>query len=127
MSTTERARISAIVVVLTCLAVPTAKSQEGPPAAPVQVGYALEQSMAPHTWVPGTVMSRSTAAIASEVSGQLTWVAGVGEHFEAGQTVARINDQSMQLELKNDEATIKRLEAQLGYLAQQVERLQRLQ
>jgi len=82
--------------------------------------------MAPHTWVPGTVMSRNTAAIASEVSGQLTWVAEVGERLQAGQAVARINDQSMQLQLKNDEATIKRLAAQLKYQDQQVERTRRL-
>lgn len=114
------------IAVLMSLAVPAARSEEGPPPAPVQVGYALEQNMAPHTWVPGTVMSRNTAAIASEVSGQLTWVAEVGERFDAGQTLARINDQSMQLQLKNDEATIKRLEAQLSYLDQQVERTRRL-
>ena len=103
-----------------------AGAQEGSPPVPVQVGYALEQGMAPHTWVPGTVMSRNTAAIASEVSGQLTWVADVGERIEAGQPVARINDQSLQLQLKNDEATIKRLEAQLKYLEQQAERTRRL-
>ena len=126
MSKTARTLASVSFAVLSCLTVPVAWTQEGPPPAPVQVGYALEQSMAPHTWVPGTVRSRSTAAIASEVSGQLIWVADVGERFEVGQMVARINDQSMQLQLKNDEATIKRLEAQLNYLDQQVDRTRRL-
>ena len=123
---TRRATALAPVLVMSCLLSPSAWSQEGPPPVPVQVGFALEQSMAPHTWVPGTVMSRSTAAIASEVSGQLTWVADVGERIQAGQPVARINDQSLQLQLKNDEATIKRLEAQLKYQDQQVERTRRL-
>jgi RND family efflux transporter MFP subunit len=82
--------------------------------------------MVPYVWVPGTVMSRSAAGIAAEVAGQLTWVAEVGDLVTQGQAVARINDQALRLQLKNDEATIKRLEAQLGYLAQQVERLQRL-
>ena len=126
MSKTVQSLASVSLAALSCLTAPVAWTEEGPPPAPVQVEYALEQSMAPHTWVPGTVMSRNTAAIASEVSGQLTWVADVGESFEAGQTVARINDQSMQLQLKNDEATIKRLEAQLSYLDQQVERTRRL-
>lgn len=126
MSRTTQATVAAIAMALSCLLEVAAASQEGPPPAPVQVGFALEQSMAPHTWVPGTVMSRNTAPIASEVSGQLTWVADVGESIQAGQAVARINDQSLQLQLKNDEATIKRLEAQLKYQDQQVERTRRL-
>jgi RND family efflux transporter MFP subunit len=126
MSKQVRALVPVVAMILLCGGVPIVRAQEGPPPAPVQVGYALEQSMAPHTWIPGTVMSRSTAAIASEVSGQLIWVADVGERVEAGEAVARINDQSLQLQLKNDEATIKRLEAQLKYLDQQVERTRRL-
>lgn len=126
MSKQVRILVLVAFVTLLCGTVSTIRAQDGPPPAPVQVGYALEQSMAPHTWVPGTVMSRNTAAIASEVSGQLNWVADVGERVEAGQAVARVNDRSLQLQLKNDEATIKRLEAQLKYLDQQVERTRRL-
>jgi RND family efflux transporter MFP subunit len=123
---TNRFAMTAMVLALSVAAVPASGAQEGPPPVPVQVGFALEQEMAPHTWVPGTVASRNFAAIASEVAGQLTWVAEVGDRVEQGQAVARINDQSLQLQLKNDVATIKRLEAQLEYLAQQVDRLQRL-
>jgi len=107
------------------VAVP-ALGQEGPPTAPVHVGYALEQDMAPFVWVPGTVVSRNVAPIASQVAGQLTWVAEVGDRVEKGQAVARIDDASLDLQLRNDAATIKRLEAQLTYLDQQVERLERL-
>jgi len=107
------------------VAVP-ALGQEEPPAAPVHVGYALEQDMAPFVWVPGTVVSRNVAPIASQVAGQLTWVAEVGDRVEKGQAVARIDDASLHLQLRNDAATIKRLEAQLTYLDQQLERLERL-
>lgn len=100
--------------------------QEGAPPAPVHVGYALEQDMAPYLWVPGTVVSRNVAPIAAQVAGQLTWVADVGDRLEKGQAVARIDDASLQLQLRNDAATIKRLEAQLNYLDQQLERLVRL-
>jgi multidrug efflux pump subunit AcrA (membrane-fusion protein) len=99
---------------------------EGPPPAAVQVGFALEQEMSPEVWVPGTVVSRNQAAIAAEIAGQLTWVAEVGDVVKKGDVVARINDQSLQLQLKNDEATIKRHEANLQYLEQQVSRLERL-
>ena len=101
-------------------------AQEGPPPAAVQVGFALEQEMSPLVWVPGTVVSRNQAAIATEIAGQLTWVAEVGDVVKKGDVIARINDQSLQLQLKNDEATIKRHEANLQYLEQQVKRLERL-
>jgi len=111
---------------LVLLATGAALGQEGPPPAPVHVGYALEQDMAPYVWVPGTVVSRNVAPIATQVAGQLTWVAEVGDRLEKGQAVARIDDASLQLQLRNDEATIKSLEAQLTYLDQQLERLTRL-
>jgi RND family efflux transporter MFP subunit len=126
MQMTDRIAMIGMLLALVVLTVPASGAQEGPPPATVQVGFAIEQEMAPHTWVPATVASRNFAAIASEVAGQLTWVAEVGDRIEQGQPVARINDQSLQLQLKNDIATIKRLEAQLEYLDQQVERLQRL-
>jgi len=111
---------------LILLATAPALGQEGPPPAPVHVGYALEQDMAPFIWVPGTVVSRNVAPIATQVAGQLIWVADVGDRLEKGQAVARIDDASLQLQLRNDAATIKRLEAQLNYLDQQLERLVRL-
>jgi len=126
MWTRNRITTLGMLLSLPVLVVPATGAQEGAPPAPVQVGFALEQEMAPYTWVPGTVASRNFAAIASEVAGQLTWVAEVGDRVEQGQPIARINDQSLQLQLKNDVATIKRLEAQLEYLDQQVVRLQRL-
>ena len=114
------------ITVLVLIATAPTLAQEGPPPAPVHVGYALEQDMAPYLWVPGTVVSRNVAPIATQVAGQLTWVAEVGDRLEKGQAVARIDDAALQLQLRNDEATIKRLEAQLSYLEQQVERLKRL-
>ena len=122
----QRVTTSFICLVLAVFVAGTVVAQEEPPPAPVHVAYALEQEMAPNLWVPGTVASRNQASIAAEVSGQLTWVAEVGDLILQGQPVARIDDQALQLRLKNDDATIKRLEAQLDYLDQQVKRLQRL-
>jgi RND family efflux transporter MFP subunit len=112
--------------VLMLLVAGAAFGQQAPPPAPVHVGYALEQDMAPFVWVPGTVVSRNVAPIATQVAGQLTWVAEVGDRVSKGQAVARIDDASLQLQLRNDDATIKRLQAQLTYLEQQVERMTRL-
>ncbi len=100
-------------------------AQEAPPV-PVLVSEALFKEIAPSVWVPGTVVSRSDARIAAEVPGQLTFVSEVGDGVQAGEVIARINDQALELQLKNDEASIKRLQANLKYLDQQVERTRRL-
>jgi RND family efflux transporter MFP subunit len=100
--------------------------QDGPPAVPVRVFEAVRQDLASQTWVPGTVMSRHDARLAAEVPGQLVWVADAGHVVGAGQMVARIDDASLQLQLRDDEARIRRLEANLAYLEQQVERTRRL-
>lgn len=100
--------------------------QDAPPAVPVRVFEAVRQDLASQTWVPGTVVSRNDARIAAEVPGQLVWVAEVGQVLATGQVVARIDDAALQLQLKNDEAGIRRLEANRKYLEQQVERTRRL-
>ena len=102
-----------------------AAPQEAPPV-PVHVSEAIYKEMAPSVWVPGTVVSRNDASIAAEVPGQLTFVAEVGDRLQKGDVIARIDAQALELQLKNDEATIKRLEANLKYLDQQVERTRRL-
>ncbi len=107
-------------------ATPVIGAGEAPPSVPVQVTEALLKEMAPSVWVPGTVVSRSDARIAAEIPGQLTFVAEVGDRVQGGDVIARIEDKALQLQLKNDDATIRRLQANLEYLDQQVERIRRL-
>ena len=115
--------LPALVLVL---AGPAFAAPQDAPAVPVQVTEALFKEIAPAVWVPGTVVSRNDARIAAEVPGQLTWVAEVGDRVSNGDVIARIEDRALQLQLKNDDATIRRLEANLQYLDQQVERTRRL-
>ena len=99
---------------------------QGPPPAPVEVADVVSTEMASHVWVPGTVVSRNDAVIAAETPGQLTWAAEVGDVIPSGGVIARIDATSLELQLKNDEASIRRLEANLEYLDQQLQRLRRL-
>ncbi len=101
-------------------------AQQGPPPAAVKVIEAVRTEMTSQMWVPGTVVSRSDARVAAEVSGQLDWVAEVGDVVRKGAAVARIDDSAVQLELKNDDAQIKRLEADLAFVNQQLERRRQL-
>ncbi len=107
----------------------TAHAQGGPPSmppAPVEVSKASKQAMSSVVMAPGTVVSRNDARIAAEVSGRLTWVAEVGDRAEKGDVIARIEDRVLQLRLRDNEATVKRLEANLEYMGRQLDRLQKL-
>ncbi len=101
-------------------------AQSGPPPAPVRVAEAIATRMTAQTWAPGTVVSRADARIAAEGAGQLTWVAEVGDIVRRGAPVARIDRSSLAIQLKNDEAQIKRLEAALTLADQQLARSRRL-
>ena len=125
MKSTKEIAVAALGLLALVAGVP-ALADEGPPPAPVQVSYALEQEMAPQLLVPGTVASLNETLVASEVSGLLTWVAEVGDRVGKGEPLARIDDRSLRLRLKDDEASIKRLDAELAYMEQQTERIRRL-
>lgn len=119
-------RRSATVATLCLVAAGALGAQEGPPPAPVRVVAAERTEMRSETWVPGTVVSRNDARIAAEAAGQLTWVAEVGEVVKQGNPVARIDDAALKLQLRNNDAQIKRLEAELAFVNQQLERRRRL-
>ena len=96
------------------------------PPASVSVEEASRQDMASTVVAPGTIVSRNDARVAAEISGRLTWVSEVGEVIEAGKPIARIDDRELQLLLKNNEATVRRLEANHDYLKAQLERFEKL-
>ncbi len=113
------------VALFAALALGAQGAQQGPPPALVEVSEAIADEVASTTWVPGTVVSLNDARIAAEVSGRATWVAEVGEIVAAGSPLATIDDRELQLQLANNAADIKRLEAQLSYRRSQVERFER--
>jgi RND family efflux transporter MFP subunit len=103
-----------------------ANAQQAPPPAPVEVAEAEALSMAATVLAPGTVYSRNDATVAAEVAGTLRTVAEVGDRVEAGQLIAAIDDSDLQLQLRYGDATIRRLEASLKYLNNQLERQRQL-
>lgn len=114
--------MTAVTVVL-CVAV---SAQQGPPPASVSIDTATQESMSSLFVAPGTVVSRNDARISAEVTGRLMWVAEVGTHLTAGDTLARINDKPLQLRLREHNANVRRLEANATYLGSQLERFERL-
>lgn len=114
------------VVAAAVIGVGPLPAQQGPPPAAVSVIEAVGVEMTSRSWVPGTVVSRNDARIASEVAGQLTWVAEVGDVVGKGGAVARIDRSALEIQLKNDDAQIRRLEADLEFADQQLTRRRQL-
>lgn len=108
------------------LLAPVADAQQGPPPPSVRVAEARLMELAPVIQVPGTVISRNDARLASEVAGRLVYVAEVGTRIEAGQPVARIDDRDLALQLKENQSLVAREQNRMGFLQREAERLRKL-
>jgi len=95
-------------------------------ATPVAVTRVVVQNGQAPLWAPGTVVSRRNANIAPEISGRLEWLAEVGDYVGVGEAIARISDTPWQIQLRTDEAEIRRLEANEEFLHRQVDRFRTL-
>jgi RND family efflux transporter MFP subunit len=96
-----------------------------PPAA-VVVAEAEYRSLAPTVDVPGTVISRNDARLASELAARIVWIAEVGTRVSAGDTVARLDDVTFRLSEGEAASRVTREEARVRFLKSEVARLERL-
>ena len=55
----------------------------------VEVGTVSVRPVSVESWVPGSIVSRSDARIASVLPGRVTWVAEVGARVGQGEPIAR--------------------------------------
>lgn len=101
-----------------------AHGQQGDPV--VEVKAVELREMASQLWVPGTMVSLQDATIAAEIDGRIEWIAEVGSRVKAGEALARIDQRELALELKRNQSTIKRIEAERDYQSRQIKRLERL-
>ena len=92
----------------------------------VRIATVQEQLLSPEQWVPGTVVSRFDSEIAAEVEGVLLSVVEVGDRVSEGQPLGQINDELRQIQLRNDESRLRRLEANITFLDRQLERFAEL-
>ena len=100
-------------------------AQEWPPAA-VIVAPAEMLNLAPSVDVPGTVVSRFDARLASELSAKLDWIAEVGTVVKEGDTVARLEPVTFRLREMEAESRVKREQARVQFLLSEKSRLERL-
>lgn len=118
-----RVRWWLVTIVIT---LPGVLAAQGFPAPAVETAQVVQLELAPTMWAPGTVVSRNDARIAAEIPGRITWIAEPGEHFAAGEVLARIDDRTLKISLAQQQAEIGQLEARLTFDEQELERLTRL-
>lgn len=95
-------------------------------AIPVELGKVRVQDEQALLWTPATVYSRQSATLSPEISGRLEWLVEVGEYVHAGESVVRISDTALQIQLRSDEAEIRRLQASEEFSRRQLKRFRTL-
>ncbi len=123
-------RLSALAVlaVLPVASVFSGASAQQPDAPPpvVVVASASTEMMSETVTIPGSVVSRNDAEIAAEVSGVVDMVAEIGAVIEKDGVIAKIDAELLQLEADRAAAAVKRLEARVAFLNNEVERFEAL-
>ena len=99
---------------------------EKAPAAIVEVAPATTTRLAPQRWVPGSVVSRDDAKIASAEAGRLEYVAEVGTQVKAGERIAKLDDKALLLRREEIQSDVARAEAQRVLAQTQMQRLEKL-
>lgn len=118
----------ALPVSMTLLALALPSHAQGPaaPAPVVEVATVELTPIAPQRWVPGSVVSRDDARLATSASGRLEFVAEVGTRLKAGELVAQLEDQAATLHLEDAQSEVARIKAQGNLARRQSERLKTL-
>jgi RND family efflux transporter MFP subunit len=99
-----------------------------PPAerAVVEVGTVTLKPVTIESWIPGSIVSRADARIASVIAGRVTWIADVGTRLRQGEPLARLDDTVSRLRLEDLKAQVARARAQQQVNSSQLERFNRL-
>lgn len=124
-----RAVFAAAVALVALGAAQTCRAEGGgppPPAAVVEVAAATTARLAPSRWVPGSVVSRDDAKIASAEAGRVESVAEVGTRVKAGERLAKLDDKALLLRREEIVSDVARAEAQRVLAQTQMQRLQTL-
>lgn len=96
------------------------------PVVMVEVAQASVTRVAPRRWVPGSVVSRNDARLATSAAGRLEYVAEVGTRVRAGERVARLEDEAVRLQVEDAQAEVLRIDAQRAMSERQLQRIEQL-
>lgn len=92
----------------------------------VEVAKANVARVAPRRWVPGGVVSRNDARLATSAAGRLEYVAEVGTRVREGERIAKLEDEAVRLRVEDAKADVARIESQRAMSERQLRRLEKL-
>jgi RND family efflux transporter MFP subunit len=121
-----RALYAIVVAIIMCVVSSTSHAEEHAAPAVVEVAKATNARLAPQRWVPGSVVSRDDAKIASAEAGRLDYVAEVGTRVKAGERIAKLDDETLRLRREEIQSDVRRAEAQRALSDTQLQRLEKL-
>lgn len=121
MATIRRTLLSSFLCAMTC----GSALAQMPPASVVTAKAELLQ-LTPSVDVPGTVVSRFDALLASELAAKLVWIAEVGTTVKEGDTVARLEDFTFKLYEMEAQSRVEREQARVQFLRSDKDRLDSL-
>ena len=75
--------------------------------------------------MPGGVVSRNDARLATSAAGRLEYVAEVGTRVRAGERVAKLEDEAVRLRVEDAKAEVARIESQRAMSERQLQRLEK--
>jgi RND family efflux transporter MFP subunit len=108
------------------LATLAARAATSPEQVAVEVGTVSVHPVTVVSWIPGSIVSRADARIASVIGGRVTWIAEVGSRVRAGEPIARLDDTVPRLRAEDLRAQVERARAQHQVASSQLERFNRL-
>jgi len=109
------------------MAVKAAGTPQGSPErAVVEVATVSVRPVTVRSWIPGSIMSRADARIASVIGGRVMWIAEVGARVSQGDPIARLDDTVPRLRAEDLRAQVERARAQHQVASSQLERFNRL-
>ena len=113
---------------LSALAVAHAADAPSPGAqrVVVEVGTVSVRPVTVSSWIPGSIVSRADARIASVIGGRVMWIAEVGTRVRQGDPIARLDDTMPRLRSEDLRAQVERARAQREVASSQLERFNRL-
>ena len=94
--------------------------------AVVEVGTVSVRPVTIESWIPGSIVSRSDARVATIIAGRVTWIADVGTRVRERDPIARLDDTVSRLRLEDLRAQVARARAQHEVASSQLERFNRL-
>jgi RND family efflux transporter MFP subunit len=109
-----------------CAAVSVAAEPRAAERPVVEVGTVSVRPVNVESWIPGSIVSRADARIASVIAGRVVWVTEVGTRVGQGQAIARLDDTVPRLHLEDLRAQVARARAQQQFNSSQLERFNRL-